>query len=49
MAIQVTKINNKNAAKFQFPLQPTPGTVQEQINFDGRTILVTYTVQPRQS
>ena len=48
MAIQITKVNEKNAAKFQFPLQPTPGTVQEQIDYNGRTILVTYSVQPRQ-
>lgn len=48
MAIQITKINDKNAARFQFPLQPTPGTVQEQVSFNGRTILVTYSVQPRQ-
>ncbi|MFL6193984.1 MAG: hypothetical protein ACJ75H_07420 [Thermoanaerobaculia bacterium] len=47
MAIQITKVNEKNAAKFQFPLQPTAGTIQERIDYNGRTILVTYTVQPR--
>lgn len=48
MAIQLVKVNNKNAAHFQFPLQPTAGPMQEQIVVDGRTITVTYTVQARQ-
>jgi hypothetical protein len=47
MAIQVVTVNNKNAAKFQFPLQTTQGNVQEQLSFEGRTILVTYSVKPK--